>query len=400
MVSAGPLAGLRVLDFTRFVSGPYTTMLLACWGADVIKVELPTGDPYRHQGVARVGDEAALFLALNSGKRSLALDFRDPRCAAVLDRLLAATDFVVANAKPGDLERYGLGHDAVLARHPRVVYGSISGFGDAGPDAGRGGFDLIVQAEGGLMSVTGAPGCGPVKVGAPVLDVGSAALCAAGLLAAHAERQRTGRGGHVATSLLEFSLAALTSVSGQVLATGEAPPPLGSHSPTFAPYGAFRTGDGYVVLAGTGSERLWHRLCAVLDAEWLRDDERFGDNAARVRHRDELTTEIEKALAGAGTAEWVERLEAAGVPAGRVRSVPELLDSAQVAALGTLQELDGPGTGAYRALGAPVRLDDRPGHAPAAAPRLGQHTRDVLHASGLTADEIDALLGDGLAVAP
>ena len=220
----GPLAGLRVLDLTRFVAGSYTTALLASFGADVIKLEVPPdGDPYRVQGTARIGDESVLFLSLNSGKRSVALDFRKPEAEDAREALLASSDFLVENSRPGSLAAHGLDWEGVHARHPAIVYGSISGYGEVGPDAARGGFDLILQAESGVMSVTGSEQSGPVKVGAPVLDVGAGLSCAVGLLAAHAERVRTGIGAHVSSSLLEFALSGLGTLATAMFVTGSVP---------------------------------------------------------------------------------------------------------------------------------------------------------------------------------
>jgi len=272
-VVSRPLAGLRVLDRTRFVAGSVTTAGLASLGADVVKLEVPpAGDPYRAQGTERLGDQSVLFLSLNSGKRSVALDFRSPLASGALDRLLACSDFLVENARPGSLSPYGLDWDAVHDRFPRIVYGSISGYGDVGPEAGKGGFDLILQAESGVMSVTGSPESGPVKVGAPLLDVGAGLSTAVGLLAAHVDCERTGAGSHVTSSLLEFALAGLGTLAASFFVSGEVPGLLGTHSPTFAPYGGFRTEDGWIVLAGAGSEDLWVRCCECLGLTRLTED--------------------------------------------------------------------------------------------------------------------------------
>jgi crotonobetainyl-CoA:carnitine CoA-transferase CaiB-like acyl-CoA transferase len=399
-VVSRPLAGLRVLDFTRFVAGSYATALLAALGADVVKVEVPPdGDPYRVQGTERLGDESVLFLSLNSGKRSVALDFRSPRAGDALERLLAASDFLVENARPGSLAPYELDWESVHARHPRIVYGSISGYGDVGPQASRGGFDLILQAESGVMSVTGSPASGPVKVGAPVLDVGAGISCAFGLLAAHIERERTGAGTHVSSSLLEFALSSLGTLAAGTLVSGVAPGLLGTHSPTFAPYGGFRTADGWIVLAGAGSEDMWARCCKVLGAEGLLEDERFHDNAARVRHRDELTAALEAVLRTRPTREWLGLLDAEGVPAAEVRDVAEVFAGEQSRALGLVQELTSPRAGRYRVVGAPVRFDLDPFAFPRPAPALGEHTREVLEEVGMPAAAVDALVADEVAVA-
>ena len=394
----GLLSGLRVLDLTRFVSGSQATMLLAAMGADVIKIEVPPGDPYRWQGTERVGGESALFLALNAGKRSLAIDFRTPAGRQALEPVLASADMLMENSRPGSLARHGLDWESVHARYPRLVYGSISGYGDVGPDAGRGGFDLILQAKSGLMSVTGTKGSGPVKVGAPVLDVGAGLSCALGMLAACIERQRTGTGRLVSSSLLEFALATLGTVAASVMISGEVPGLLGTHSPTFAPYGGFRTADGWLVLAGAGSEEMWARACRVLGLRALLDDERFADNARRVAHRDQLTAEIEAVLTTRPTAYWLASLAEAGVPAAEVADLAQALDSPQAKALGAVQELGHPA--AYRLVGPPLRVDRAALGYPAPAPRLGSDTRAVLGETGLSQADIDGLVRDGVVVAP
>jgi crotonobetainyl-CoA:carnitine CoA-transferase CaiB-like acyl-CoA transferase len=395
-----PLGGLRVLDLTRFVAGSQTTALLAAFGADVVKLEVPPGgDPYRVQGTERLGDQSVLFLSLNSGKRSLALDFRSPAAAEAVGRLLGSSHFVVENARPGSLARYGLDWETVHERFPSIVYGSISGYGDVGPDAGRGGFDLILQAESGVMSVTGSEGSGPVKVGAPVLDVGAGLCCAFGLLAAHIERERTGIGTHVSSSLLEFALASLGTLAASTFVSGEVPGLLGTHSPTFAPYGGFRTQDGWIVLAGAGSEDLWMRCCAVLGARDLLEDPRFADNASRVHHRDELTAAFEEILRREPSAHWLALLDAEGVPAAEVQDIAQVFAGEQVLALGAVQELHSTTAGDHRVVGPPVRFDLEAFPYPSAAPALGEHTFQVLAELGYDRADVERLLAEGVAIA-
>ena len=377
VTGAAPLTGVRVVDLTRFVSGSYAGMLLAALGADVVKVEaLPHGDPYRSQGTAFVAGESALFQALNTGKRSIALDLKSAAGREVLDRLLAISDVMLENGRPGSLAGLGLDAATVTARHPHLVYGSVSGYGQTGPDAAKGGFDLILQAEGGLMSVTGSGVDEHVKVGVPILDIGSAISCLLGVVSALYRRQRTGTGGVVSSSLLEFAVASFTSVAPAYLVDGQIPVPMGSHSPTFAPYGAFAARDGHLVVAGAGSESLWQRFCAVLDAEELVADPRFATNAQRVANLAELTVEIEQRLATESVDTWLARLEVAGVPAGRVRDLGQVLSSAQVNALGLVRTVTG-ADGAYRVLGPPVRVDDGLAY-PRPAPKLGEHTEEIL----------------------
>jgi crotonobetainyl-CoA:carnitine CoA-transferase CaiB-like acyl-CoA transferase len=398
-VVSRPLEGLRVLDLTRFVAGSQTTALLAAFGADVVKLEVPPGgDPYRVQGTERLGDQSVLFLSLNSGKRSLALDFRSPLAAEPVERLLATSHFLVENARPGSLARHGLDWETVHAHHPSIVYGSISGYGDVGPDAARGGFDLILQAESGVMSITGSEGSGPVKVGAPVLDVGAGLCCAFGLLAAHVERERTGIGRHVSSSLLEFAFAALGSLAASTFVSGQVPGLLGTHSPTFAPYGGFRTADGWIVLAGAGSEDLWIRCCKVLGAHHLLEDPRFVDNASRVLHRDELTAALEEVLRQKPSTHWLGLLADEGVPAAEVQDVAQVFASEQTRALGAVQELHHATAGDYRVVGAPVRFDLEPLPYPSPAPTLGEHTFEVLTELGFSRDDVEALVAAGVAI--
>lgn len=396
-----PLEGLRVLDLTRFVAGSQATSLLAALGADVIKLEVPPGgDPYRVQGTERVGDGSVLFVSLNTGKRSVALDFRAPAAADALDRLLASSDFLVENARPGSLTPYGLDWDSVHARHPRIVYGSISGYGDVGPDASKGGFDLILQAESGIMSISGSTESGPVKVGAPVLDVGAGFSCALGLLAAHIERLKTGVGQQVSSSLLEFAMASLGTVAASYFASGHVPGLLGTHSPTFAPYGGFRTADGWIVLAGAGSEDLWRRCCGVLGLGDLPDDPRFADNAARVTHRDALTERFEQVLRQRGSAYWLQLLGDEGVPVAQVADVAQVFEGEQAAALGAIQSFRYADADAYRVVGIPIRLDGSTLPYPCPAPELGADTRRVLLDLGLTSADVDGLVAEQIAVAP
>jgi crotonobetainyl-CoA:carnitine CoA-transferase CaiB-like acyl-CoA transferase len=394
-----PLHGIRIVDLSRFVAGSYSTLVLSALGAEVLKIEIPpAGDPYRDQGVARVGDESALFMTLNSGKKSVALDFRSSETEGAVDALLDSADVVVENARPGSLARYGLDYDSVHERHPRIVYGSISGFGDIGPEAQRGGFDLILQAVGGLMSVTGHPDTGPAKVGAPVTDVGAGLACAVGILGALIESGATGEGSHVSTSLLEFSLSSLATLATARMVGGGVPGLLGAHSPTFAPYGAFRARDGWLVLAGAGSEDLWRRCCRSIGAEPLLDNPRFVDNASRVENRDALTQEIEAVIGSRDVEYWIQRLSADGIPAGRINDLDRAFSGPQVEALGTVQKLEHPTAGPYPLVSVPIRMNLASLQIQSPAPRLGEHTRSVLLELGFDESAIDALVESGSAL--
>ncbi len=376
-----PLRGVRVVDMTRFVSGSYAAMLLAGLGADVIKVELaPDGDPYRRQGTAFVKGQSALFGALNRGKRSVLVDLKTTDGLAAVESLLAGADVFMENGRPGSLRGYRLDAGSVAERFPDLVYASISGYGQVGPDAPRGGFDLILQAEGGLMSVTGDVDGGPVKVGVPVLDIGSALSCALGIVAALLGRQRHGGGAVVSSSLLEFAVATFTSVAPAYFVDGEVPGRIGSHSPTFAPYGAYRARDGYLVLAGAGSERLWQRLCEALDASELVQDSRFVTNADRVTNLVALIDELESRLADHDCAHWLDKLAAVNVPAARVRTLDRVFASDQVRALGMVQ-CDPADPDAIGAIGPPFQINGPLAPLPP-APLLGQHTTEILGDAG------------------
>jgi len=373
--AAKPLAGIRVLDLTRFVSGAYCTMVLDALGADVIKVEgLPGGDPYRAQGAVQVGSLSGLFASLNTGKRSIAVDLRAPDGTGLVRTLAQASDVFVENARPGSLERAGLGPDRLHALNPRLVYASISGFGQAGPDAARGGFDLILQAASGIMAVTGNEAGGPVKVGAPVLDIGAGMSAATAIMAALFARTADGLGRTVSSSLLEFALSCFTSYAADILETGTSPGLLGNDSPQFAPYGVFRCRDGSLALAGAGSEPLWLKLCDVLGRPDWATDPRFATNADRLRHRAALTAEIERVLTRETAAHWQQALDGAGIPASPVLPPAAALTSAQAEALQIRQAARTPDGYGYQTVRPPLSVaphPDEPAGPSAAGPSAG-----------------------------
>ena len=393
---ADALAGLTVLDLSQYVAGPYCTRLLGALGADVIKVEpMPHGDAYRRQGPQFLGGEATLFLALNLNKRSLALDIRSEVGAEIMRRLLARADVFVENARPGAMARAGLDYPSAEAINPRLVYASISGYGQTGPAAGRGAFDLVLQAVGGLMSVTGPRGGEPVKIGAPVLDIGSALLALSGILAALLQRITTGRGQHVDVSLLDFSVTSLTSIAAGFFASGVVPDRMGSASPSFAPYQAFATADSSLVIAGSGSEDLWRRFTAAVGLDALRDDDRFHTNADRVRHQNELTDLIEAQLQTQTSVDWTARLDEAGVPCGPVNDLAALFSNPQVEARDLVASVDHPTAGRFRTTATPLHLSEGPARE-GTPPRLGEHTASILQAIGYDDDALRRLEEQGI----
>jgi crotonobetainyl-CoA:carnitine CoA-transferase CaiB-like acyl-CoA transferase len=370
-----PLESTRVIDLTQYVAGPYCTQVLADLGATVVKVERPgSGDVYRRQGPVFVDGESASFLTLNRGKRSLELDLGDEAGRRQLHRLLAESDVFVENMRPGALARHGLDYDSLATRYPRLVYCSISGYGQRGPLAGAGGYDVTIQALSGLMAATGHPGQPPAKIPVAALDYGSALYATVGILAALAQREQSGRGQWVQTSLLECALAWLSMHIVTFLLGGGEPAPLGSRSPFFAPYEAYRTADGYLVVVGTGGRDAWAALCRTLGLEQLREDARFATNADRVRNAEALRAELEAVLSTRPTADWLEPLEAAGVVCAPVQRLSQVLDSEQARVLQMVRTLEHPTAGAVPTVRLPVTLSDAETTAAEPPPLLGSYT--------------------------
>ncbi|MGE0725470.1 MAG: CaiB/BaiF CoA transferase family protein [Alphaproteobacteria bacterium] len=395
--NAPPLAGLRVLDLSRVLAGPWCTMTLADLGAEVWKIENPDGgDDTRKWGPPFVAGESAYFLAINRNKKGLALDLRNPEAQKVVRDLAAKADVLVENYRTGALAKYGLDWPTLQAINPRLVYCSISAYGRSSPMADRPGYDFVVQAEGGLMAITGAPDGEPMKVGVAICDVLAGKDATAAVLAALIARERTGRGQHIDVALLDATVAALVNVASAWLVSREAPQRYGNAHQTTVPYQIFPTGDGMIALA-CGNDLQFAALCRrALDRPDLVDDPRFARNVERVRHRSVIVPLLTGIFRSNTTRHWFDRLLAAGVPAGIVREVPDVLTAPEVRARGMVVTVDHPTAGPLEIVASALRLSDTPVIAPAPPPTLGQHTESVLaDVLGLDANAIEGLRAAG-----
>jgi crotonobetainyl-CoA:carnitine CoA-transferase CaiB-like acyl-CoA transferase len=394
-----PLAGVKVVDLTRVMIGPYCTMMLGDLGADVIKIEMPgRGDDTRHWGPPFVESESVYYLSVNRNKRSLALDLKHEAAKEALKRLIADADVFVENFSPGTAERLGFGYEEVKALNPRIVYAAISGFGQSGPDYQRTAYDLIVQGISGMMSITGHAGGPPTRLGVPIADIGGGMFAAFAIVAALFDRERTGEGSYVDVSMLGGQVALLTYQAGQYLSMGTVPGQMGNAHPMIAPYDTFRTADGYVNIA-VGNTSLWERFCAALDLTTLLEDERFVTNSGRSTNREALYAVLEPRLAELTSEEVVRRLDAADVPCGPIRDVAQAMDDPQARAQDLVLEVEHPTLGHVELSGAPYHFDGAPVRARLAPPLLGQQTREILAEAGYSEEEIAVLIDAGAAQA-
>lgn len=385
-MNAGALDGVTVLDLTQIMAGPYCTMLLGDLGADVIKVEPPGGgDQTRHAwGRSGKGDDGPGFMALNRNKRSVCLDLRSPVGRARFMGLVATADILVENYRPGVTDRLGIDYESLVAVNPALIYASITGFGGTGPYAERPGYDLIAQGMTGVVSITGEEDGNPVKCGLPVADLGAGLFCVYGILGAYAHRLRTGEGQRLETSLYEAALALSVWETTEYWSSGQVPQRLGSANRMSAPYQALRTADGYLTI-GANNQRLWQRLCVALDRPDLFDDERFATNTDRMDNRAELVLELEDALTGRTTEEWVGHILAAGVPAGPILDYAQVLADPHVEARAMVQTVEHPVEGTIKVLGFPVKLSGTPATVRLHPPLLDQHADELFPADSITA---------------
>jgi crotonobetainyl-CoA:carnitine CoA-transferase CaiB-like acyl-CoA transferase len=392
----GPLAGMRVLELAQIMAGPTCGMMLADMGADVIKVEkLPGGDDARGYREPRVNGESAPFLILNRNKRGMALNLKDARGRDVLLRMVRDADVLTENYRRGTLEKMGLGYGVLAGVNPGLIYCAVSGYGRDGPYADKGGFDLIAQGFAGLMSVTGEPGGPPLKTGNSVADINAGILAVVGILAAYAHKLKTGQGQVVDTSLMEAALQQTYWHAAIHFATGESPGPTGSAHLLTAPYQAFRASDGWINIGGANQAN-WERIADVLGHPEWRSDARFATNSSRMQNLAALTGAMNAVLATRTRDAWLAAFDAAGVPAGPVHTIGEALAHPQTLARGMVVDLVHPQAGPTKALGCPVHFSATPTSVTRPAPRLGEHTREVLHEHGYDDAAIDALAADGV----
>jgi len=385
----GPLQGVKVLELGHVMAGPVCGMMLADMGAEVIKLEkIAGGDDSRRMVPPRVKDESAAFLILNRNKRGIAVDLKSPQGIEIVKRLIERTDILIENFRLGTMERLGLGYEDAQKLNPGLIYCSLSGFGRTGPYAARGGFDLVAQGMSGLMSITGhRHDETPIKVGPPVTDITAGILGAMGVLAAYTYRLKTGKGQLVDTSLFEAGIVQSYFHSAIYLATGQPPVPTGSAHIMSAPYQAFPTADGWITV-GAANQANWLRLIEVIEASELPGDPRFKENADRMDHLDELTEVLQPYFRRRTSADWLSQFEKAGLPAGPIYNMKEVLENEQTRARNMLTEVPHQTLGNTKTLGAPVKFSHTPAEVRRGAPVLGQHSREILAEIGFSAEEI------------
>ena len=393
---AGPLKGMRVLDLTRILAGPYATMILRDLGAEVIKIEQPgTGDEARDFGPFK-NDFSLYFMSVNRGKKSVTLNLKSQRGKELFLELVKGSDILVENFRPGTMEKLGLDYESLKEHHPSLLYAACSGFGQTGPYAMRGAYDMIIQGMGGIISITGEPDRPPVRVGTSIGDITSALFTAIGILSALRHRDQTGEGQLIDVGMLDCQVAILENAMVRYFSTGDIPRPLGRRHPAITPFEVFESADGYVVIA-IGNNELWRKFCEHVGQPELINDERFNTNALRTENHESLFPILAEIMCHRTTDEWVEALEAIGVPCGPVNTVDKVANDPQVLARDMIAEVEHDTTGTVQVPGIPIKLSETPGQIDAPAPNLGEHTSEVLTGLlGLGAEEVNQLKQDGI----
>ena len=391
-----PLDGVKILDLTQIMAGPFCTMLLADMGADVVKVEKPGGgDDTRRMGPPFINGESAAFLGINRNKRSVVVDLKAEEGVELVKRMVKESDVFIQNFRPGSLERMGLGYDQLKEINPALVYCTISGFGTTGPYARRAGFDLVAQGMSGLMSINGHPGGPPAKVGVPITDLNAGIFAAYGILTAYIHRLKTGEGQHVDASLMESGIACTFWESAMYFATGNIPGPLGSAHRLTAPYQAFQTSDGYINI-GAANQSNWERLCRAIGRDELIEDILYLQPSDRMDNIDSLTATLDETFASESSQHWLDALAEDGVPAGPIYNMEDVYADPQVQAREMMVEMDHPTAGRVKNIGVAVKLSDTPGSVRSPSPLLGQHTDEALSEMGCSDEEIARLREAGV----
>ncbi len=393
---AGPLDGMKVLDLTRVLAGPYATMLLGDLGAEVIKIEQPgTGDESRNFGPFKNGF-SLYFMSVNRGKQSVTLNLKTERGQAIFKQLLKQTDILVENFRPGTMQKLGLDYDALKGEHPSLIYAACSGFGQTGPYAQQGAYDMIIQGMGGIISITGEPDGPPVRVGTSISDITAALFTTIGVLSALHHRNRTGSGQFVDVAMLDSLVAVLENAVVRYFATGEPPKPLGARHPAITPFEAFASADGHVIIA-LGNDTLWAKFCEHVDRHALISDKRFRTNADRTENHSELFPILSEIMSQRPTDDWIDALGAIGVPCGPINAMDKVVNHPQVQAREMITRIAHDITGEVEVPGVPIKLSETPGNVDAPAPSLGEHTTKVLtDLLKMSADEVEQLRRDGV----
>lgn len=393
---AGPLEGIRVLDLTRILAGPYATMLLGDLGAEVIKIEQPgTGDESRNFGPFK-NDFSLYFMSVNRGKKSLTLNLKSPRGIELFLELVKGSDILVENFRPGTMQKLGLDYGSLQSHCPSLIYAACSGFGQTGPDASRGAYDMIIQGLGGIISITGEPNRPPVRVGTSISDLTAAMFTTIGILSALHHRHRTGEGQFVDVAMLDGMVAILENAVVRHLLTGDIPQPLGARHPAITPFEAFESADGHVIIA-IGNDGLWAKFCEHVNRPDLIIDERFRTNALRTTNHAELFPILSELMRQRTTAEWMQALDAIGVPCGPINTIDKVVNHPQVLSREMLATVEHEVTGSVQIPGLPIKLSRTPGQVDTPAPILGEHTDEILtELLGIEATEIERLKRDGV----
>ena len=394
----GPLEGIRILDLSWVLAGPFCTMNLSDLGAEVIKLERPNVGDLARGNAPFIDGESSYFMSINRGKKSITIDLQTEKGKELFLKLMQKVDVIIENFVPGTMKRLGLDYDTVKEYNPRIIYASLSGFGQNGPHAQNRALDVIIQAAGGLMSITGETGGPPVKPGASIGDLTAGLFTAIGILSALHEREKSGKGQYIDISMLDCQLSILENAFARYFATGEIPKRLGTRHAVFTPFQAFETKDGYIVIAMVGGARnQWPLFCAIIGHLELMDDEKYQTGASRTEHYDELAPILNEVLKTKTTDEWIQELSEVGIPCGPINNIADVAADPQVAHRNMIIDVPHPKLGKVKMINTPVRLSRTPGGVDTSAPELGQNTGEILQdLLGLTDDEINGLSESGI----